>query len=92
MYTNQQRRRKGEGMARGSSAHLQSHRPEMRAGRHDKGAKKIEQARRLVPKMIKKDDGTYVPYPTLYKYGMLMVDISTIIVKVHPLEKKTHPT
>ena len=66
----------------------------MRAGRHDKGAKRIEQPRRLVPTMIKKDDGTYVPYPTLYKYGMLMVDIFTKLVKVHPMEKRTrtHPT
>ena len=63
----------------------------MRAGRHDKRAKRIEQARRLVPTMIKKDDGTYVPYPTLYRYGILMVGIFTKIVKVYPLEKKRNP-
>ena len=60
----------------------------MRKGRPDKGARRVEQARRLVPKMIKKDDGTYIPYPTLYGYGMLMVDIFTKLAKVYPIEKK----
>jgi hypothetical protein len=81
MYKNQ-KRRKGEGMAGGSS---RSHRPEMRAGRPDKGARRVEQARRVIPTMVKKDDGKYVPQKAPYGYGLLAVDIFTKIVKVEPL-------
>ena len=57
MYKNQ-KRRKGEGMGEGSS---RSHRPEMRAGRPDKGARRVEQARRVIPTMIKRTTGnTYL--------------------------------
>lgn len=82
------KRRKGEGFATTEAAAKRSQRPEMATGTLDRGQKRLDEARAVVPKMMKTAEGKYKPQPGLKKFGLLVVDIFTKFVAIEPLEKR----
>ena len=91
--TQARRRRKGEGMALTEEGAQRSSRPEMATGRFDRGQKRVDVARGLVPKMKKNEvTGKYEYQKGLYRYGLLLVDIFTKVVQVEPIKDAKGPT
>ncbi len=83
-------RRKGEGMAAVEAAN-RGQKQAMATGTLNRGQKRLDEARAIVPKMMKTAEGKYVKQKGLFKYGLLMVDIFTKFVAIVPLENNTGP-
>ncbi len=83
-------RRKGEGMALATEQD-RSQRAAMATGTLNRGQKRQDEARVIVPKMKKTAEGKYVPQKGLYPFGLLMVDIFTKFMTVVPLKDNKGP-
>jgi len=85
------KRRKGEGLETTEAAN-RGQRPAMATGTLNRGPRQLEQARAIVPKMLKTAEGKYRKQQGLFTHGLLVVDIFTKFVAVVPLENKAGPS